>query len=369
MKNIYVTILLYLFANLTAFATHLQGGEIRARQLSGQTYEISVLLYFDTVGGQGSATQQTSINLCTGDGQNMTVSRLSLVPLAGVQGTSIGTYVTNHTYGSQGIYQISAQVDNRNSDILNFQNSQNTALFLWTVLHTTLPNSTPILPRLTFNAGVKQPFVVDLKATDVEGDSVSFVLQKLSKPSPGTCAVRSVDNSFIYPNEVNASGTFKIDQNKKQLVWTAPTQVGQYVFAVVMYEWRDGVRISEAYREGIINVTDRPGETVEIPPYENAENTGPITSVPGSNSPEISIAVDAYPVPTDDFVTVKAYSKDPAIITLQVIDLQGRVLQEYRATVADRNIEHQFDLRNYTSGVYMIRVSNDTESVSKKILR
>ncbi|MCE7039501.1 T9SS type A sorting domain-containing protein [Dyadobacter sp. CY312] len=367
MKNIYVSLVLSLLSSLSAFATHLQGGEIRARQLSGQTYEISVLLYFDTVNGQGATGQQSEVNVCTGDGQTITVSRVSLVPAS--PGTSLGTYIANHTYGSQGIYQISTQVDNRNNNILNFQNSQNTALFLWTVLHTTLSNSTPILPSLTFNAGVKQPFVVDLKATDAEGDSVSFVLQKLSKPSPGTCAVRSVDNSFIYPNEVSASGTFKIDQVKKQLVWTAPTQVGQYIFAMVMYEWRNGVRISETYREGIINVTDRPGETVEIPPYENAENTGPITSIPSSNSPEVSISVDAFPVPTNDYVTVKAYSKKPAIITLQIIDLQGRVRQEHKASVADMNMEHQFDLRNYASGVYMIRASNDNESVSKKILR
>jgi hypothetical protein len=369
MKNIYVILFLFLFTGGSASATHLQGGEIRVKHLTGLTYEVSVLLYFDEIGGQGTIQQQNLVEVCMGDGQTITASRLSLVPLPASPGSSLGTYVTNYTYGSQGTYQISSQIENRSSNIVNFQNSLNTNVFLWSVVNTTFINSTPILPPLAFSAGVRQPFTLDLGATDIQGDSVTFVLQKLSKPSPGTCGVRSVDNSFIYPNEVNTAGTFQIDQVKKQLVWTAPTQLGLYIFAVVMYEWRDGIRISETYREGIIIVSDKPGETVEIPPYESAENSGPITSVPGSLSPEIAISVIAYPVPTTDFLTVKAYSKNPAIITLQVIDLQGRIHKEYKAKNIGSNIEHQFDLRNYASGVYMIRASNDNESVSQKILR
>jgi hypothetical protein len=369
MKNIYAVIILMLLTSFGAFATHLQGGEIRAKQISGQTYEISVLLYFDTVHGGPAIEQHNSLDVCTGDGQVISVNRISITPHPGGDGSTIGTYIGQYTYGSQGIYQISSQIDNRGSDIINFKNPNNSTLFLWTVLHTTVPNSTPILPKLTFSAGVKQPFVLDLNASDAEGDSISFAFQKLSKPSPGTCAVRSADNSYLYPNEVNATGTLKIDQTKKQLVWTAPTQVGQYIFALVMYEWRNGVRISETYREGIINVSDRPGETVEIPPYENPVNYGPITSIPSAGSPEISIAVDAYPVPTSDYITVKAYSKTPSIITIQLIDLQGRIRQEHKSGIADRNMEHQFDLRDYQSGVYLIRASNENESVSKKILR
>ena len=369
MKYIYTITILFFLSISFCFATHLKGGEIRASYISGQTYKISVLLYMDIVNGSGAVEAQNTISTCMGDGNVITIPRISSTQVIGSAGVVAALYEANYTYPSSGTYQISVSENNRNNS-LNFPNAISSNLFLWTVLNTQLPNSTPILPYLNFNAGVKQVFSIDLKSTGTDSDSTSFRLQKLSKPSPGTCGVRSIDQTYIYPNDVTKTGTFKINQAEKKLVWTAPEQVGNYLYAMVVDEWRDGTKISETYREGLITVTDQPGSIVNIPPYDYAENSGGlITSTPKLDSPEVTIAVEAYPVPTEDFVTVKAYSKKPAIIKLQLIDLQGRILSEVKSKTLGIVIQEQFDLRRYSKGIYIIRAQNDTESVSQKILR
>ena len=368
MKYIYNFCIFILLLSPACFATHIKGGEIRADHISGQTYKISVMLYLNTESGE-AANSQNAVEVCTGDGSVITVSRTSYNNLANNSGIAVALFETNYTYPSSGSFQISTSLNNR-TNVVNYAYGEQSPVFLWTVLNTEIINSTPVLPYLSFSAGVKQVFSLDLKPTNTDTDSVSIRLQKLSKPSPGTCGVRMIDQTYIYPNDVNKTGTFKINQTEKKLVWTAPEQVGSYLYAMVVDEWRDGIKISETYREGMIDVTDKSGPTVEIPAYDYAENPGGlITTTPSPDSPEISIVVEAYPVPTEDYVTVKAYSKKQSIIKLQLIDMHGRILNEIKSSAPAGTIQEQFDLSNYPKGIYIIRAENDLDAVSQKILR
>ena len=364
-KNFIVVI--FFFCSAASYATHLKGGEIRVTHISNLTYKATALVYFDA--GSAMTNAEPELMMCMGDGQVIKATRQSLNTLPGVASTSIGIYEATYTYPASGRYQISASIDNRNTGILNFPNSELSPMFLWTIFDTSLGNSTPASPDLQFTGGVRQLFTQDLKVTDVNGDSVSFHLQKLSRAFPGTCGIRSTDQSYIYPNEVNKSGTLKIDQVTKKLIWNAPAQAGYYSIAYVVDEWRNGIIISQTYREGLITVSDKPGETVDIPAFEYPADNGVVTALPYLESPEISIAVEAYPVPTDDFVNVKAYSKSRSVITLQLIDMQGRILQQIKSRSAEILIQEQFDLRDYPKGMYLIRAENDMESVTQKILR
>jgi len=369
MKYFYRILFVLFFAAPACFGTHLKGGEIRYTYLSPQTYKISVLLYLDPTSGGGATEAQSTVTVCMGDKNVIEVSRVSMTPLTDSSGIVVGLYEGTYTYPSAGLYQISASINNRTST-LNFPNGMSTPMLLWTTIETQFNNSSPVFPFLHFTAGVRQVFTVDLKPTLPDVDSVSFRLQKLSKTSPGTCSVRRVDSSFVFPNDVSKTGTFGIKQVEKKLVWTAPEQVGVYSYALVADEWRDGIKISESYREGSIFVTDRPGKTVDIPDYVYAgELDGIITSIPKLDSPEISIAIEAYPVPTADYVTVKAYSKQRSIIKLELIDLHGRVLKEFTAKTADIIFQEQFDLRNYSPGIYIIRAGNGLEFTSQKVVR
>jgi hypothetical protein len=123
MKKIYLIILLSLLTAFSSFATHLMGGEIRSSHSGGMTYNISAILYFDSK-SQSAANAQNSILVCTGDGTTLTVERSSYTNSQDNPGIRIGTYTTTYTYTAQGIYQISAQVDNRSGGILNAANTE-----------------------------------------------------------------------------------------------------------------------------------------------------------------------------------------------------------------------------------------------------
>jgi hypothetical protein len=366
MKSVYKIFLLIFLSSPLAFASHIRGGEIIASHVSGQTYKVKVRLYFDLATGQDAANAQVGVPVCFGDGVRKNVTRTETKKLPG--NILLSDYETTYTYPSSGTFQISVALTSRTFGILNLPNSDQTDAFFWTVINTQLGNSTPELSYLVFEAGVKQVFSVDLKPTTVDPDSISIKLPKLSRASPGTCGVRMLDNTYMYPNEISSSGTFKVIPTLNKLVWQAPEVLGNYVFAMVVTEWRDGIVISESYREGVINVIDKPGPTVEIPPYESAENGGVITSIPRVESAEISMAIEAYPVPAENFITVKAYSKKRSNITLQLIDIKGRIVREIKTASPVVSLQEEFDLRNLSRGLYVIKAANDLDAVTQKVV-
>ena len=367
MKSVYRIILLIILISPFCQATHLKGGEILASHVSGQTYNIKVRMYTDV--NAAAAGGMTTILVCMGDGNTKEFSKTASNAVPGSAGVVAMDFENRYTYSSPGTFQISASIDNRVGEMLNLPASGQTPGFIWTVINTQVSNSTPILPYLSFDAGVRQAFTVDLAPTGADQDSVTIRVHRLSKPSPGTCGVRMMDRSYLFPNEISSNGIFKVVPAKKQLVWEAPEVAGVYGFALVVDEWRDGIKISETYREGTITVTDRPGPTVEIPPYESSEYGNLITSAPHVKSPEISMAIEAYPVPTEDFVTVKAFSKKREIIKLQLVDLNGRILREIASKNPEILMQEEFDLRNVARGVYIIRATNNNDSVSQKVVR
>lgn len=79
---------------------------------------------------------------------------------------------------------------------------------------------------------------------------------------------------------------------------------------------------------------------------------------------EIDADVSIYPIPTENLVTVSLLNAtgDHAI---QLTDLQGRVITE-QSIVAGANTQATFDLTDFESGVYLIKVSDlETESFYK----
>ena len=325
-------------------------------------------MYLDPNSG-GPAESMSNIQVCMGDGNVIDVPRVAIDPEVLPGSATVHKYETNYTFRSAGIYQISVANEHRGPNIINLPDALGTTQFIWTVIDTQQQNSTPVLPYLNFEAGVRQVFSIDLKPTIADNDSMIVKVVRLSRPSPGTCGVRMLDHSYKFPNEISATGTFKVDAMQKKLVWTAPEVVGNYLFAMVVTELRDGLKISESYREGMVTVIDKPGETVEVPPYESSEYGGVITSTPVVSSPEVSMAIQAYPVPTENFVTVKAYSKQRDIIRLQLIDMNGRVLTEIASKAPEIAVQEVFDMRNLARGVYLIRASNAKDSATQKVLR
>jgi hypothetical protein len=371
MKTLCKIFLLLVFVVPSSFATHLLGGEIRAERISNQSlkFKISVHLYLDLLNGTQAAEAATSVPVCFGQGDVIEAPRVSLTNIGNNIG--IGVYETTYTYPASGTFQIGALVSNRSALYLNSPNSELQSMFLWTVVNTTLPDfATPVLPYPVMQAGAKQVFTVDLKPAQ-NTDSTSVHLQSASKGSPGTCGVRSIDYDYFFPNDLTKSGIFKVDNVNKKLIWNAPEKAGKYLYAFVVDQWRDGIIISQSYHEATIFVTDRNGETVEIPPYEpvtTADGGGLLTANPAS-SPELSISLSAYPVPTESYLSFKVNSQTRSAINVQIVNLQGQVVRELNSSQAEVLFQDQFDMRLLPKGIYLIRAKNDRDSVVQKVVR
>jgi hypothetical protein len=368
MRTLYKTLLLFFITTSICSASHLLGGEIRATNISGLTYKITVQVYFDAVAGAGAADSQQNVSVCFGDGNTGLADRTSYIQLTGdSKGMSMGIYEAIYTYGLAGIYQLSSDINTRTEGILNYK-GMGKPMFLWTVINTTVSNNTPILAYPIISAGAKQVLKIDLAPTISDADSTSAHLQELSMSSPGTCGVRQIDNTYIYPNDVTRTGLFAIDQINKKLIWNAPEALGKYIYAIVIDEWRNGIKISETYREGVVQVIDKPGPIVEVPPYVPAG--GLITGSPDKNYAGLTLAIEAYPVPTLDYLTVKVSSKNPTNLTVQLINLDGIILKEIKTSAKSIEWSERLDLRQTVSGLYIIKATDENgKTVTKKIVR
>ena len=84
--------------------------------------------------------------------------------------------------------------------------------------------------------------------------------------------------------------------------------------------------------------------------------TGTVTVIDDVGIGELNGDVSIYPIPTEDIVTVSVLSGN-GTHTIQLMDLQGRLITEQSITAgADSKVI--FDLTDFESGVYLIKVSD-----------
>ena len=130
-----ITALAGILTTVVAYATHLRGGEITAKRISetSLTYEFTVTIYCDAVGGIQACNAQNQIEyLCFGDGTTGTPPRIGGSVDIG-NGTSRNVYKIVHTFPAPGTYKISATIENRNDGVLNMNNSVNTNFYISTI--------------------------------------------------------------------------------------------------------------------------------------------------------------------------------------------------------------------------------------------
>jgi len=112
---------------------------------------------------------------------------------------------------------------------------------------------------------VDSAFLMDMSATDVDGDSLSYEICQTytggndadAKPLPIPPPFDTV--AFIAPltyhNPVTCAVPLAINAATGMLTGT-PSAAGQYIFTICCHEWRSGVLISTIQRELEIKVTD-----------------------------------------------------------------------------------------------------------------
>lgn len=267
-------------------AAHLVGGEISYRCLGNNNYEIRMIIYRDGM-STGAPFDPTAV-VTIYNSSNFIVHNL-YVPLLSISNlplqapnnctslptnvvTEKGLYIdTVNLPPIAGGYTITHQRCCRNNTITNINNVNS----IWGSTYTTsIPsfdncNSSPRYqsdPPVVLC--VNQDVDLDLSATDLDGDSLHYelcsvlhgganangmVMPDPAAPPPYTSVPFIGGFTSLYP--ITSSPAFVIDP-ATGILTGQPTQVGQFVFAICVTEYRNGVPLSTTRRDFQFNVTN-----------------------------------------------------------------------------------------------------------------
>ncbi len=248
-----IPILLFVLSAMSLMATHERAGEITYRHLSGLTYEFTITTYTYAP----SPADRPSLEIKWGDGSTDILSRVNgptgFNP-AGIWVDHVGEiigpnirkniYLGTHTFPAPSAYTISLEDPNRNAGVINIPNSVDVPFYIETVLVISpflgVNNSVQLLLSPVDMACVRKTFIHNTGAFDPDGDSLSFRLvacRGLSgAPIPG----------YVLPA---ASRSIAINAVTGDLIWDQPTMQGEYNLAILIEEWRRGVKIGSVVRD------------------------------------------------------------------------------------------------------------------------
>ena len=249
MRKLFVLFLFLTFA-IPALATHQRAAEITYRKLGTNTnaYEFTLVTY--SVPNE-AWNQRDSLLVKWGDGFE------SLIPRTTWQDVGANTvrsvYKSVHSYSSPGTYTISMEDPNRNNGVVNVPNSVAVPMYIESELVINpfmSPNNSVELLNAPLDQGcVGKPFYHNPSAYDPDGDSLSYSLVHCK--GAGGLAIPG----YTYPR---ASSLFEIDPLTGLLQWENPVVQGEYNVAILIEEWRNGMKVGSVIRDMqiLINACD-----------------------------------------------------------------------------------------------------------------
>jgi gliding motility-associated-like protein len=226
---------------VTLHATHQRAAEITFRHVKDLTYEITLISYTFTPSPANAYRDYLTINW--GDGTSSEIPRVQETYLP--DDITYNKYIGTHDFPGASTYTISCEDPNRNGGIINIPNSINTPLFIYSEL-TINPfiggyNNSPVLliPPVD-NGCVNQLFYHNPGAYDPDGDSLSYTLV------PCRGALGQIIPGYTYPV---GDVSFTLNAVTGDLIWDSPKQQGEYNIAILIEEWRNGVKIGSVLRD------------------------------------------------------------------------------------------------------------------------
>ena len=368
MKTYTLITLLCLMA-APAWATHLLGGQIQAKNISGNIYEITVVLFMDEVNPSQGIDPTNTISICMGDGGRISIPRTARRAIGPT--ISATTYRTNYNYSGPGIYRISIALENR-TPMVNLSQAVGSLFSLATTIQTrgNLQNSTPAFEPSPegWQVGTNQRSILNFRATDADGDSLSYALARpLTNAPNAVCSLPFAIDLYQFPNDVLRKGTYKLNARTGELVWDAPTAAGQYSAVILIREWRAGALISESYLETFIRVQDKSGATTIIPPYEPTAEVGIVTGIGPEADNDLLLTVSPNPVQNQFVARLRSNRATKA--TLQLLDLSGRVVAEKALMHPNTVHETTFLVETLPPGLYILKAEVGSRVISQKVMK
>lgn len=273
--------------SLTAYATHIAGGDLFYRCLGSNNYEITLKLYRDCINGQAPYDNPASIGVFRTNGslvENLLVSfpgsRILPVTLNSPcvnPPTNVCVEEAVYTYTVNlppvpGGYNLSYQRCCRNGSILNLVEPDSTGATYTTKIPdaSIAPcNSAPgftNFPPIFLCANV--PFSFDHSATDPDGDVLVYDFfdpldgarfgspgyPMPSPPAPPPYGFVSFLPPYSGSNPMSSVPSMTINPNTGLITGT-PNRMGQWVVGVRVREYRSGVLLGENKRDFQFNVT------------------------------------------------------------------------------------------------------------------
>jgi gliding motility-associated-like protein len=240
LRLLFLVLVTLVLAPAWVFATHQRAAEITFRHLKDLTYEITLVSYTFTPSPANAYRDFLTINW--GDGTSKDIPRVVLTYLP--DDITYNKYVGTHEFPGPATYTISCEDPNRNGGIMNIPNSINTPLYIYSEL-TINPfqgydNSPVLLNPPVDNGCVNQIFFHNPGAYDTDGDSLSYRLV------PCRGALGQVIPGYTYPA---ASKSLTLNSTTGDLIWDSPEQQGEYNIAILIEEWRNGVKIGSVLRD------------------------------------------------------------------------------------------------------------------------
>lgn len=267
MRKLYALLtFLFVLSSIGAYATHNRAGEISFVRLGPTTYKAIVITYTKS----DSPADRCRIELNWGDGQIDTLNRINGQPISGCPkgGEIIAPFIKKnvyegvHTYSGGGVFTLWVSDPNRNAGIINIQNSVNVPFYIETKLVISpflgVNNSVVLLNPPIDNACVGKVFIHNPGAFDPDlQDSIAYEL----------VACRGDNGQVIADYFVPAGVT--LDPVTGDFVWNAPTVIGEFNFAILIKEYRNGQLIGFITRDMQVTV----GNCNNDPPIVVARDT------------------------------------------------------------------------------------------------
>ncbi len=237
-KLLFLIGFLFCFA-FSAKATHQRAAEITYTWLGGNAYEFTLTTYNVP---NAAWQQRDSLRINWGDGSEEYVPRTEWHNMG--NDCVLNTYKSIHNYSSSGTYTISMEDANRNFGVINVPNSVMVPMHIDTevVINPFLGynNSVQLLNPPLDRGCVGRLYLHNPSAYDPDGDSLSYKLVTCKGQDGVEIA------GYTLPQ---ASHSFDIDPFTGELRWENPVIQGEYNVAIMVEEWRHGVKIGSVVRD------------------------------------------------------------------------------------------------------------------------
>jgi len=372
LTKILCTLCLFLGLLNTVQASHIVGGEIRYECLGNDQYEITILVYRDSVNGNPGAPFDNPLQLGVFDAttgaylQTDTFSYMGHTTVANppylshiVPPTNIGfqkaTYTKTLTlpYRATG-YTLSYQRCCRNQIITNITYPSSTGFTLTTDITSDAqlncnnsPTPNTIVPLFLC---LQDSFQIDMGATDIDGDSVSYDFYTpfsgatAGNPAPQIPSAPPYAGITWKTPYLQDTQIYHVNLNPTTGLFSGYLlNSGHYAIGLRIKEYKNGTLISNTYRDFSITVVP----CVEISSTQQVQKLEGITLSPNPVVHNLQITAS-----TDQEVQLSLYSS----------------LGQRLNTSTFRH-QTQLDMSDMPKGIYMVELWSENKRRIQKVVK